>query len=76
MARAKETALKEGLRAITVDGIRIIYDNGWGLVRVSNTQPTLVARCEGRTKEALGEICADMKRRLIDAGSPDFEWGY
>lgn len=74
--RAKETALKEGLRAITVDGIRIIYDNGWGLVRVSNTQPTLVARCEGRTKEALDEICADMKRRLTDAGSPDFEWGY
>ncbi|MBQ9881350.1 MAG: phosphomannomutase, partial [Synergistes sp.] len=53
-----------------------IYEHGWGLVRVSNTQPVLVARCEGRTKEALDEITADMKRRLLEAGSPDFEWGY
>ena len=74
--RVKETALKEGLDAITVDGIRITYDQGWGLVRVSNTQPVLVARCEGRTKEALDEICVDIKRRLIDAGSPDFKWEY
>lgn len=76
VARVKAQAIKEGLEAITVDGIRIIYKNGWGLVRVSNTQPVLVARCEGRTEQALAEICADMKQRLIDAGSPDFYWGY
>ena len=74
--QVKDRALEEGLSAITVDGIRIIYDNGWGLVRVSNTQPTLVARCEGRTEAALEEICSDMKRRLKEAGSPDFEWEY
>ncbi|MDO4988275.1 MAG: phosphomannomutase/phosphoglucomutase [Synergistes sp.] len=74
--RVKERALAEKLDTITVDGVRIIYKDGWGLVRVSNTQPTLVARCEGRTKEALDRISADMKRRLIEAGSPDFEWGY
>ncbi len=74
--RVKAQALKEGLETITVDGIRIVYEHGWGLVRVSNTQPVLVARCEGRTKEALVEICTDMKRRLIEAGSPNFEWGY
>ena len=56
--------------------MRIIYPNGWGLVRASNTQPVLVARCEGRTQEALDEIVKDMKKRLLDAGSPDFEWGY
>ena len=74
--RVKTLALEEGLNAITVDGIRIIYPHGWGLVRVSNTQPVLVARCEGRTKEDLNKICGDLKRRLLEAGSPDFEWGY
>ena len=74
--RVKERALDEKLNAITVDGVRIIYPAGWGLVRASNTQPVLVARCEGRTKEALDEITKEIKRRLLDAGSPDFEWGY
>lgn len=74
--RVKAQAAKEGLKTITVDGVRIIYKHGWGLVRISNTQPVLVARCEGRTKEALDEICRDMKRRLIEAGSPEFEWGF
>ena len=44
--RVKEAALAEKLNTITVDGVRIIYKDGWGLVRVSNTQPVLVARCE------------------------------
>lgn len=74
--KAKEQALSEGLETITVDGVRIIYGDGWGLVRASNTQPVLVARCEGRTEAALAEICADMKKRLLQAGSPDFEWEY
>lgn len=74
--RVKEEAIAERLETITVDGVRIIYDGGWGLVRVSNTQPVLVARCEGRTKETLDTITRDMKRRLLAAGSPDFAWGY
>ena len=74
--RVKQKALSEKLETITVDGVRIVYKNGWGLVRVSNTQPVLVARCEGRTEEALKEICSDMKRRLIEAGSPAFDWEY
>lgn len=74
--KAKEQAVSEWLETITVDGVRIIYSDGWGLVRASNTQPVLVARCEGRTEAALAEICADMKKRLLRAGSPDFEWEY
>lgn len=74
--KAREQALAEGLETITVDGVRIIYSDGWGLVRASNTQPVLVARCEGRTEAALAKICADMKKRLLQAGSPDFEWEY
>ncbi|MDR1916478.1 MAG: phosphomannomutase/phosphoglucomutase [Synergistaceae bacterium] len=73
--RVKETAVKD-METITVDGVRIIYKNGWGLLRVSNTQPVLVARAEGRSRADLEEISNDMKRRIKDAGGPDFEWEY
>lgn len=73
--KIKKEALKDH-EAITIDGVRIIYNEGWGLVRASNTQPVLVTRCEGRTKEVLDKITSDMKRRLLDAGLPDFEWTY
>jgi phosphomannomutase/phosphoglucomutase len=40
-------------RVIDVDGVRVVTDDGWGLVRASNTQPALIVRCEGKTTEAL-----------------------
>jgi phosphomannomutase/phosphoglucomutase len=43
-------------RVIDVDGVRIVFDDGWGLVRASNTQPALVLRFEARSKERLDEI--------------------
>ena len=61
-----------GDRVLTVDGARIQYDYGWGLLRASNTQPVLVTRCEARTVEDLQYIMNDMKRRIIEAGSPNF----
>ncbi len=39
-----------------VDGVRILFENGWALLRASNTQPVLVARFEAHTPEALAEI--------------------
>ena len=41
---------------ITVDGARILFPDGWGLVRASNTGPELIVRCEGRTPDALKNI--------------------
>jgi phosphomannomutase/phosphoglucomutase len=66
----------EGLDTIAVDGVRIIHENGWSLLRASNTQPVLVARCEGRTEPDLRKISDDMKRRIKEAGGPDFEWEF
>jgi phosphomannomutase/phosphoglucomutase len=43
-------------KTIDVDGVRIVFDDGWGLVRASNTQPALVLRFEARTEERLEEI--------------------
>ncbi|HET7753473.1 MAG TPA: phosphomannomutase/phosphoglucomutase [Anaeromyxobacteraceae bacterium] len=42
--------------SITVDGVRVLFDGGWGLVRASNTQPLLVLRFEADTPERLAEL--------------------
>jgi phosphomannomutase/phosphoglucomutase len=47
---------KRSYRVIDIDGVRVDFDDGWGLVRASNTQPALVLRFEARTKERLEEI--------------------
>jgi phosphomannomutase/phosphoglucomutase len=43
-------------RLTTIDGLRVEYDDGWGLVRASNTTPTLVLRFEADNKAALQRI--------------------
>lgn len=47
---------KSKYRVIDIDGARIEFDDGFGLVRASNTQPVLVLRFEARTPERLEEI--------------------
>ena len=62
---------------IDVDGVRVLFGDGWGLVRASNTQPVLVARCESQTEEGLQRICAIMKEALCSFPEvADFEWEY
>ena len=68
-------AVREGFEAthevIDVDGARIRFEDGWGLVRASNTQPVLVLRFEARTEEALGRIkgaVADFLAGHVDVG--------
>ena len=56
VARAKVLFLEKGLQVIDVDGARIVFPDGWGLVRASNTQPVLVLRYEAETEERLAEI--------------------
>lgn len=46
---------------IDVDGVRAIFDGGWGLVRASNTQPVLVLRFEGRDEATVARIRAIME---------------
>ncbi len=41
---------------IDIDGLRALYDDGWGLVRASNTQPALVLRFEALSEQRLNEI--------------------
>jgi phosphomannomutase/phosphoglucomutase len=46
----------QGYDVIDLDGARVQFDDGFGLVRASNTQPVLVLRFEGRTEERMHEI--------------------
>lgn len=49
---------------IDIDGMRALYDDGWGLVRASNTQPALVLRFESLSEERLGVIRKDIESTL------------
>jgi phosphomannomutase/phosphoglucomutase len=44
-----------------VDGVRILFDGGWGLIRSSNTQPILVMRFEADSEKRLGEIRGEVE---------------
>ncbi|MFL5611217.1 MAG: phosphomannomutase/phosphoglucomutase [Gemmatimonadaceae bacterium] len=55
-------------KVITVDGVRVLFGDGWGLIRASNTQPVLVMRFEARTKEQLGKIQSEMQGWLRSKG--------
>jgi phosphomannomutase/phosphoglucomutase len=46
---------------IDIDGVRVLFSDGWGLIRASNTQPVIVARYEARSVERLEAIRAEME---------------
>jgi len=52
----KNHFIKKNLPIIDVDGVRVSFTDGWGLLRASNTQPVLVLRFEANTEKALKRI--------------------
>jgi phosphomannomutase/phosphoglucomutase len=67
---------KERYEVVDVDGARVLFGDGWGLVRASNTQPVLVVRAEGTTPEALRRIQKVLEEALArfpEVGPVD--WG-
>ncbi len=57
-------SFKKEYKVIDVDGARVLFGDGWGLVRASNTQPILVLRFEAKTEERLKEIKNIFKKKL------------
>ena len=53
---------------VAVDGVRVLFGDGWGLVRASNTQPVIVARYEAKTPARLAEIRDAMEGWLRGEG--------
>ena len=56
--------LAKGHPIIGIDGVRVQYPEGWGLVRASNTQPALVLRFEAKDEKSLEKIRADVEDKL------------
>jgi len=57
-------SFSEQYETVDIDGARVQFGDGWGLVRASNTQPTLVLRFEAVNRERLDEIVDIFKQRL------------
>jgi len=53
---------------IDVDGVRVLFGDGWGLIRASNTQPVIVARYEALTADRLAAIRGEMEGWLREQG--------
>ncbi|MDZ4859419.1 MAG: phosphomannomutase/phosphoglucomutase [Candidatus Hydrogenedentes bacterium] len=66
VSKAQDYFKKAGYNVNTIDGARIEFEDGWGLVRASNTSPVLVMRCEAETPKRLAEI-----RKLIEGKITD-----
>lgn len=68
--RFVETARFDGARVATIDGLRADWDDGWGLLRASNTTPILVLRFEADDEAALARI-KDVFRAHLASVAPD-----
>lgn len=68
IAEKAKKYFSENYEVIDVDGVRIQFGDGWGLVRASNTQPVLVLRFEARTKERMNEIKDLVVNKLKEFG--------
>jgi phosphomannomutase len=66
--RARKAAVND------VDGVRVLTDDGWWLLRASNTQAVLVARAEARDEAGLDRLKAELSEQLAASGlaAPDF----
>ena len=69
-ALIKTAAFAEPAKISTIDGVRVDWPDGFGLIRASNTTPVLVLRFEGHTEAALHRIEADMLA-LLRSVKPD-----
>ena len=55
---------KKDYKVIDVDGARVLFDGGWGLIRASNTQPALVLRFESTDEKRLNEIREQFMKKV------------
>lgn len=67
----------KGEKVITIDGIRLEWEDGWVVVRASNTQPQLTMRAEAKTEQRLEEIKKMLEESLAPYSSEgvNVSWG-
>lgn len=73
----KDFFAQKGYKINDTDGVRLEWDDGWAVVRASNTQPALTLRAEAKTEVRLEEIKKIMEAALekYKAEGVDLEWG-
>ncbi len=60
-------ASEDGIEVHDIDGVRVETDDGWWLLRASNTQDVLVARCESKDEAGLENLLAALRRQLAQS---------
>ncbi len=63
-------------RVIDVNGARVLFDDGWGLVRASSNLPVLVFVFESKTQEGIERIQGIFKKKLEKFKEVGREWRY
>ena len=64
----RERLAAEGANVIDIDGVRVRTRDGWWLLRASNTQAVLVARCEAESKAGLRRLKQQLSQQLEQSG--------
>ncbi len=68
VAEVRERLAARGARVNDIDGVRVMTEKGWWLLRASNTQPVVVLRCEAGDEAALAELRAEVRDELAAVG--------
>src|SRR3546814_3600017 len=68
VAEVKERLAAAGATVSDVDGARVTSDDGWWLLRASNTQNVLVARCESQSEAGLERLKSELAAQLGASG--------
>ena len=64
----RERLISEGQEVNDIDGVRVNSEDGWWLLRASNTQAVLVARCEAKDDVSLSRVKSDLENELAKSG--------
>lgn len=71
ISRVEEYCLNKGYKILTIDGVKVLFDNGFALIRASNTSPNITIRYEAKSKEQLDNIRYEFDN-LIDNLKKDY----
>ncbi|MGH7572415.1 MAG: phosphomannomutase/phosphoglucomutase, partial [Gemmatimonadota bacterium] len=74
IVKAAREYFGERYDTLDIDGVRVTFQKGWALLRASNTQPSIVVRAEGETKDALTSIKGEIQEFLADEGVESIPW--
>ena len=62
--KIKEYVISKNYKFLDIDGVRVEFDDGWALARVSNTGPNITLRFEAKTKERLEELRQEFETKV------------